>query len=275
MNDPSPSALDRPHRLESTESSSGILRLGEIWRRPLDGFADLMTPIYCKSVLSLQRRRLLGIRGLEHIGLDRDPFIVVLNHSQRFEALVVPSLLMFHRWGHRIHFLADWPFLLMPLVSSFYRGAQVIVVAGKEPKIKALGFMQRHLVDPRPALERAAERLKAGAPVGIFPESTVNRNPRNLLRGSTGAARLALETGVPVVPGGIRFPLHEDPRSPIRDGEAMSIEIGEPLEPPRFEGEKPVLSEVRAFHRDIMQAIARLSGKDWSPEAPRRKSPCH
>jgi 1-acyl-sn-glycerol-3-phosphate acyltransferase len=94
--------------------------------------------------------------------------------------------------------------------------------------------------------------LLSGASVGIFPEGKVNRDPHVLLRGRLGAARLSLETGVPVVPAGLR-PV-STPAGP------MSIEIGAPLTPPSMaagvDGD-----DVRAWHAQIMSAIAVLSGK--------------
>jgi 1-acyl-sn-glycerol-3-phosphate acyltransferase len=56
-----------------------------------------------------------------------------------------------------------------------------------------------------PPLEQARQHLIAGRSIGIFPEGTVNRDRSQLLRGRYGAARLSLETGVPVTPAGIRF----------------------------------------------------------------------
>jgi len=53
----------------------------------------------------------------------------------------------------------------------------------------------------RAALTRAAAYLKAGEPIGVFPEGTRNRDGGAEAQG--GAAFLALRSGVPVVPVGI------------------------------------------------------------------------
>jgi 1-acyl-sn-glycerol-3-phosphate acyltransferase len=113
------------------------------------------------------------------------------------------------------------------------------------------------------ALERARAALGGGRSVGFFPEGTVNRDPARLLPGRRGAARLSLETGIKVVPVGIRFP-QLAPQRRIGDRALMAIHIGAPLVPPRA-AEPAVLAEVRAWHADIMREIGRLSGKSWHP----------
>jgi 1-acyl-sn-glycerol-3-phosphate acyltransferase len=116
----------------------------------------------------------------------------------------------------------------------------------------------------------------AGRSVGLFPEGTVNRDPRRLLRGRFGAARLSLETGAPVLPVGIRFIGSPSGRDRGDSGLPMSIHIGAPLTPPPEQAEavggKVSIIAVRAWHGEIMTAIASLCGKTWSaaasPESP-------
>jgi 1-acyl-sn-glycerol-3-phosphate acyltransferase len=98
--------------------------------------------------------------------------------------------------------------------------------------------------------------------VGIYPEGTVNRDPRRLLAGRGGAARLSLETGAPIVPVGIRFP-GAAPGAPISDRAAMEVHIGAPLRPPQRAPMSATPREVRAWHAVVMREISRLSGKAW------------
>lgn len=276
MNDPltQPSTLGHPALLAREPASADGLRLGEIWRRPLPHLEDEpVTRLLCRLVNSLGARYVLGVRGLEHVAPERDPFIFVLNHNQRFEAVLIPTLLVYHRSGKLIHFMADWHFMLMPFIAMLYRHSRVIVIAHKDARWKPLNVFRRLFIEATPPFERALERLRAGAAVGIFPESTINRDPQKLMRGSTGAARLALEAGVPIVAAGIRFPDH-DPKQPIRDGERMSLEICPPIVPPRPRGAEPTLAEVRELHQTIMETIAKASGKEWSPQARRRRAKC-
>jgi 1-acyl-sn-glycerol-3-phosphate acyltransferase len=206
------------------------------------------------------RGRVHSIGGLEHIAPDRDPFILALNHGTRLEALLVPPLLFLLRRGQRIHFMADWNFRMIPGVGLLYRRAGVITVVRKPARPRFLNLLKPLFTDRMSPTEQARWHLAAGRSVGVFPEGTVNRDPLRLKRGRPGAAQLSLETGVPVVPVGLRYPTV--PRGvAIPEGSPMAIEIGAPLMP-RAAG-KPAYTAIWAWHGEIMTAIARLSGKSW------------
>ena len=117
------------------------------------------------------------------------------------------------------------------------------------------------------ALNQARSRLKAGGSLALFPEGTINRDPGQLLRGRFGAARLSLEPGVPVLPVGIRFIGRPGNAGGGASGQPMSIHIGAPLTPPGTESDGTSLACVRAWHGEVMAAIATLCGKTWSATA--------
>lgn len=200
------------------------------------------------------------VRGLRHVLPACDPFILVLNHSTKLEALSIPALLLHARGGCPLHFIADWNFKLVPGIAGVYRAGDVITLDRKPARPRCLNVLRPLLTDRMPAFARAAQRLRAGASVGIFPEGTTNRDPRRLLRGFHGAAKLALQCGVPVVPAGVRFPQHVA-ASRIPELAPMEIVIGEPLWPPSRS--EPGAAAVRGWHARIMNEIARLSGKTW------------
>jgi len=201
-----------------------------------------------------------SIAGVEHIAPDRDPFILALNHGTRLEALLVPPLLFLLRRGKRIHFMADWNFRMIPGIGLLYRRAGVITVVRKPARPRFLNLLKPLFTDAISPTEQARKHLAAGRSIGVFPEGTVNRDPLRLLRGRAGAARLSLETGVPVVPVGLRFPTV--PRgAAIPEGSPMAIEIGPPLTPSA--AESPAYAAVSVWHEQVMTAVARLSGKSW------------
>jgi 1-acyl-sn-glycerol-3-phosphate acyltransferase len=173
---------------------------------------------------------------------------------------------MFHRGGRLIHFLADWNFRLIPGVGLIYRRGGVITVTRKPARPRFLNVFKPLYMDPVPPLERARRHLLAGRSVGIFPEGTANGNPERLLGGRLGAARLSLETGVPVMPMGIRFPAATAAKP--TDG-PMEIHIGAPLRPSVPGPEPAPLDKVRDWHAKLMNEIARLSGKSWTQGAKR------
>lgn len=252
-----------------TESSFPTVR--EIWRHPMPHEeSPISRSIFRAAMAILGRRWVVSIRGTEHISPDLDPFILVGNHNQRPEAALIVALSFYYRAGKPIHYLADWPNMLIPILGFCYKRAKVIVVGGKSARIPFFNRFRDRLVKPGSVVEQAEEKIRAGASVGIFPESTMNRDPKRLLRGRTGAALLALKTGVPIVPVGIRFP-HKDTESPIRDADVMSIEIHPPFELNSGPFENPDDDQIAAAHRQIMEEIARVSGKTWSPDAPLRR----
>lgn len=241
-----------------------------IWRDPLpwlDG--QPLTRFFVRGVLSGFRRKLISVQGLERISASQAPFILVLNHSQALEVLLLPALLFFARGGKRVHFMADWNFRLIPLVDVFYRCGQVITLTRKPAKPRWLDFIRPWFAEPEGAYEKAARLLREGASVGIFPEGTINRSPRRLLKGYSGAAQLSLETGCPLVPAGIRFPESAMASGRIAELSPMEVRFGTPLVPP-VARTTPELDEVREWHATLMSAIASLCGKTWDKQSVRR-----
>jgi 1-acyl-sn-glycerol-3-phosphate acyltransferase len=177
----------------------------------------------------------------------------------RFEALALPAALLYHRRGQRVHFLADWNFQMIPGIGLLYRRSGTIVVMRKSARPRFLNALKPLYAHAEPSHARALSHLKSGRSVGIYPEGTVNHDPERLLRGRLGAARLSLEAGVPVVPGGIRI-VGGDARRPLLD-----VTFGPPLHPPARLAETVTRADMRSWHAMIMTEISRLSGKAWEP----------
>ena len=218
-----------------------------------------------RALALMARRQVLAIRGLEHVQPARDPFILALNHSTMAESLLVPALLMLHRGGRLIHFLADWNYGLIPGVGLLYRRGETILVTRKPARPRLLNALKPLYTHPLSALDRARLLLAIGRPVGIFPEAKINRNAHRLLPARRGAALLSLESGVPVVPAGIRFPGLES-GGRIGDRAAMEVHIGAPLTPPSA---LTALADLYAWHDAIMSEIGRLCGKSYQSGARR------
>lgn len=240
----------------------------EIMATSLPAQPSAITRWLIRAVIAGCRESVVGVRGLDHLLALREPFVVVANHNQRLEAVLLPALLAYWRSGTLVHFLADWPMALVPGVAMLYRRNGAILVGGKKPRWPALEALRPLYVDRRPALDRAFDVLRAGRPVGVFPEGSMNRDPSRLLRGRVGAARLAILAQVPVLPIGLSFP-GQAADAPIADGTPMAIAFGQPLIPPRT----GVAGGTEEFHVQIMSTLATLAGKSWRPDAPRRK-PC-
>ena len=86
--------------------------------------------------------------------------------------------------------------------------------------------------DGQPAYEAAVAALKAGEIVGVFPEATISRS-FTLKKFKTGAARMAADAGVPLLPmavwGTQRLWTKGRPKTLTRRHTPVTIFIGEPI----------------------------------------------
>jgi 1-acyl-sn-glycerol-3-phosphate acyltransferase len=122
------------------------------------------------------------VEGIEHV--PDPPYILTTNH---LGTLDVPLIYATVGGAHLVGWAAE------KYERSLVRGT--ILRAG------GAVFIQRGKVDRR-ALDFAVETLRSGKAFGMAPEGT--RSPHHrLIRGKTGAAYLAAESGVPVVPVGL------------------------------------------------------------------------
>ena len=233
----------------------------EIWTRRYRHSPCLGTSLATRIGATLGKRWLLGIEGGADYRPENDPYIAVLNHSQKLEAIFLPSFLFHLREGGVIRFMGDWNFCLVPPVWFFYHFGRVITVARKPARPRFLNIFKPWFVQRGSGLLQARRTLEEGGSIGLFPEGTTNRNPGELLPGFSGAARLSLQTGVPVLPIGVRFPGH-DPSLPIPECIPMVMRVGDLMSPPAVRG-TPGRAVVRDWHRSIMESIASLSGKAW------------
>lgn len=129
------------------------------------------------SVLPLLRSRIWTVRGLENIP-PNGGFILAANHQSWIDSGLLAAAVY-----RRLH--------------------KPLKFVSQSTKYGAVGGLP---IDPNnrsEVLEVAIEALNHGFPVVIFPEGNSNNNPE-LRVGKTGVARLALRTGLPVLPVGIK-----------------------------------------------------------------------
>ncbi|HEY0699011.1 MAG TPA: lysophospholipid acyltransferase family protein, partial [Micromonospora sp.] len=122
--------------------------------------------------------------------------------------------------------------------------------------------------------------IRDGGAVVIYPEGTITREPDLWpMRGKTGAARLALATGAPVVPLAMWGPqrmfdprrgkIHPRPRIPV------AVQAGPPVDLSRWMGTTPSKQVLDEMTEEIMlrvrDLVADLRGGTppplWSPSA--------
>lgn len=114
------------------------------------------------------------------------------------------------------------------------------------------------------ALGAAAGALRAGNLFLIYPEGTRTRDGY-LHRGRTGLARLAMETGAPIVPVGLVGTDRVQPpgaRTP-KLKEHCEIHIGQPIDVTRYQGKPNRRLLYRQITDEVMFEIGELSGQTY------------
>ncbi len=115
------------------------------------------------------------------------------------------------------------------------------------------------------AFDGAIPVLKAGDMVAIYPEGTRSPDGR-LYRGRTGAARLAVAAGVPIIPVGVIGtekvqPIGQPYPKPVGWGK-VTIKFGKPIE---TAGRADDRTSLRALTDEVMAEIQKLTGQEYVP----------
>jgi 1-acyl-sn-glycerol-3-phosphate acyltransferase len=106
--------------------------------------------------------------------------------------------------------------------------------------------------------------LAHGGVLGIYPEGTRSPDGR-LYRGKTGVARLAIESGAPVVPCAMINTFQFQPSGVLMPNIRIrpGVRFGEPLDFSQYQGREADGQLLRAVTDEIMRAIAKLSGQEY------------
>jgi 1-acyl-sn-glycerol-3-phosphate acyltransferase len=145
-------------------------------------------------------------------------------------------------------------------LAAMYRGRRMrFMIKAEMQDVKVVNFLIRHTrtipVDRRAgagAYAVAVERLRAGELVGVYPEATISRS-FELKDFKTGAARMAVESGAPIVPlivwGAQRIWTKDHPRRLGRHRIPVTVAVGSPF---RASG---TVDEVMGELREEMTAV--------------------
>jgi 1-acyl-sn-glycerol-3-phosphate acyltransferase len=191
------------------------------------------------------------VRGEENVP-EQGAAILASNHLSFSDSFFLPLILQ-----RRITFLAKADYfpgsgIKGRLIAGFFKGV------GQVPLDRSGGKASQA------ALFTGRKVLESGELLGIYPEGTRSPDGR-LHRGKTGVARLALETGIPVIPVAM---VGTDKVQPI--GQVIpkigrvGIVIGEPLDFSRYEGMEDDRFVLRAVTDEIMYALMELSGQEYT-----------
>lgn len=191
-----------------------------------------------------------SVKGLEHIPHEGGA-ILASNHQAVLDSFYLPMVVT-----RRITFLAKSEYFTgTGLKGAFQRWFFTMV--GQVP-------IDRTGADAaQDALTAGLRVVDQGKLLGIYPEGTRSPDGR-LFKGKTGLARLALESGVKVIPVAM---IGTDKVNPI--GSRMwrpakvTIRIGEPIDFSRFEGMGGNRFVERAITDEVMYKLMKLSGQEY------------
>ena len=182
---------------------------------------------------------LYGIYRLRARGADRLPaggFVLAANHVSNFD----PWPLGMPLWpGRQLRFMAKSELFWWPM-------GRVIASAGAFP-------VRRGEAD-REAIDKAIELLRAGNVVVMFPEGTRRSKglrKRHAARFRSGAARIALEAGVPLVPAATKGTDRLARLGPLR------VAFGEPIKIDDL-ADRPMALAAREATERLMSQILEL-----------------
>lgn len=126
-------------------------------------------------------------QGMEN--LPKGGYILVANHVNYLDPLAFAYSVFIHM-KRTPHYLAKESLFRLPIIGALL------------PKVGQIPVYRTGRSNDEP-LRAAIEFLKAGQVVVVFPEGTLTRDPDLWpMRGKSGAIRLAIELGLPIVPAG-------------------------------------------------------------------------
>ncbi|WP_405094779.1 lysophospholipid acyltransferase family protein [Micromonospora sp. NBC_01412] len=228
------------------------------------GFWQRFAVVLVKPVMMVWTRRTW--RGMEHL---RGPggIIIVPNHLSHADPLV--SAHFVYDAGRWPRFLGKASVFRVPVVGwILHRCRQIPVERGTADAVKSLDTL--------------VAALSEGGAVVIYPEGTTTREPELWpMKGKTGAARLALATGAPVVPVVMWGPEKLfDPRTnrfSLRPRIPVTVVAGPPVDLSRWAGSTPTKATLEEMTEAIMlrlrDQLAEIRGGTPPPLWERPASP--
>ena len=138
------------------------------------------------------------------------------------------------------------------------------------PIMRALGHIPVDRAAGGDSYHAAVDALRRGELVGVYPEATISRS-FEIKEFKSGAARMAIEADVPIVPvviwGAQRVWTKGFPKRLGRTNTPISIEVGEPIQP--FEPAAALTAQLRSTMQDILARLQTTyqheAGAYWVP----------
>ncbi|MFT3662014.1 MAG: lysophospholipid acyltransferase family protein [Gordonia sp. (in: high G+C Gram-positive bacteria)] len=190
------------------------------------------------------------VEGLEHVP-DDGPALLASNHLAVVDSFYLPIAVR-----RRIFFLAKSEYFTEPGFKGRFK-KWFFSSSGQIPIDRSGGSAAAG------ALLAGKRVVEDGGLLCLYPEGTRSPDGR-LYKGKTGLARMALETGAPVIPVAmIDTDKINPPGTILPRPTRITLRFGEPLDFSRYEGMAGNRFIERAVTDEIMYALMRLSGQQY------------
>ena len=207
-----------------------------------------MTYWVLKAILTPILRLLFKVRveGGEHVP-SGGPAILASNHLSFSDSIFLPMVLR-----RRITFVAKAEYFEDRKTAWFFRAV------GQIPIKRGGGSASQR------ALDSALEVLEGDGLFGIYPEGTRSPDGR-LYKGHTGMARLALNSGAPVVAVAMIGTREAQPIGQVKPNffSPITIRISEPMRFERYAERTDDPRVLRQITDEVMFELRALSGQEY------------
>ena len=195
-------------------------------------------------LMILFRPKVKGLRNVPGSG----PVIIASNHLSFSDSIFMPLVV-----PRKVTFLAKSEYFTSPGPKGLLKKLTFIAL-GQVPVDRSGGRRSEA------ALIAGLKVLAEGKCLGIYPEGTRSPDGR-LYKGRSGIARLAIDSGAPVIPVAMFNTEKIQPTGTVVP-KVMRVEMifGEPM---YFEGDSTDLLHLRGVTDKIMSAIQAMSGQEY------------
>ena len=193
-------------------------------------------------LMSAFRPKVKGLRNVPGKG----PVIIASNHLSFSDSIFMPLVV-----PRKVTFLAKSEYFTSPGPKGLLKKLTFIAL-GQVPVDRSGGRRSEA------ALLTGLKILAEGNCLGIYPEGTRSPDGR-LYKGRTGIARLAIESGAPIIPVAMSNTDKIQPTGKIIPNlHRVGMIFGEPM---YFEGDSTDLQYLRVVTDQIMKKIQEMSGQ--------------
>ena len=210
-----------------------------------------MEPVY-GTCIQLARLiwRIQGVKitvtGVENLPTSGGA-VIAINHTSYFDFTFAGLPAYKQGFGRKVRFMAKQEVFDHKITGPIMRSLRHIPVDRQ---------------DGAASYEAAVRMLKDGELVGVYPEATISRS-FEIKEFKSGATRMAVEAGVPIVPhviwGAQRIWTKDHPKKLFRPKVPISVLVGEPIEPTL------TIEDLKGLLHSRMQHLVERAQEQYGP----------